>query len=156
MQPLNFFDNPGDEEETLSFLPHDPPIQITVRTSKEHQGKNNGGKDDRKRRKKQHLSGKLTNNRAFCLPWMVESILFMMIIACVVLVKALYRTRIYHSRNNNEKLIDEWKDLKSSDIEHWCLDSNATECKCANPLTPVPRYYIHACLKISFFHLFNL
>ena len=140
MQPLNFSDNQDDEEETLSFLPHDPPIQITVTTSTERQYKNNGGKDDRKRRRKEHPPGKRIKHRAFCLPWMVESILFMMIIACVVLVKALYRARIYHTRDNNGKLIEEWKDLKTSDIKHWCLDSNVTECKCANPLTPVPRY----------------
>ncbi len=138
MKPLNFSDNPDNEEETLSFLPHDPPIQITV-TSSSSEGKNRGRKRDKKRRKRL-LPRKLMKNKAFCLPWMIESILFMMIIACVVLVKALYRARMYHSKDNYGTVINEWEDLKTSDIDHWCLDSNITDCQCANPLTPVPRY----------------
>ena len=142
MKPLNLSDNPDDDEETLSFLPNDPPINITVSTT------NNS---DKRKKHHQHQHGDQNRNRkrrlyrkrqstGFCLPWMIESILFMMIIASVVVIKVLYRAKVYGFDRKSNVDVQEWRDLKIKDIDQWCLNSDVADCKCSNPLTPMPRY----------------
>lgn len=152
MKPLNLSDNPDDDEETLSFLPNDPPINITVSTN------SNGNKNNTKRKRHQQQHDSKSRNRerrnhpsfpskrkssGFCLPWMVESILFMMIIASVVVIKALHRAKVYGFDRESNMVVEEWNDLKLDDIDQWCLNKNVTDCKCSNPLTPMPRYNHH-------------
>ena len=146
MKPLNLSDNPDDEEETLSFLPNDPPMNITVSTNKNNndtnrkrnQQKHDGKSRNRKRRNHPSFRPKRKSS-GFCLPWMVETILFMMIIASVVVIKALHRAKLYGFDKESE-IVHQWNDLKLEDIDHWCLNKDVTDCKCSNPLTPMPRY----------------
>ena len=172
MKPLNLSDNPDDDEQTLSFLPRlDPPIQITVSNTK---SKNNSKQNltlnrqqrRQERRKEQRRNRYYNKQKGFCLPWMVEAILFMIIIFGVVLMKALYRQKRsnelddYNSHirewninsddttsrsNSTEVDVDTYRDghLKLDDIQQWCLNPgpNITKCQfCSNPLAPMQRY----------------
>ncbi len=257
MQPLNVSDNPDDDEETLSFLPHpQPPLQnITLSSSpkggkggknnkgnkgsnsksqgksqgkssslsssllqqeygdeevieqhqREHQHRqmnkkrstnlNNHSRRQKKQKQKKQRMMMMKRNyyenvdeddllyddgdeggyflfhkirrKGFCLPWMIEAILFMMIIASIVVVKSLYRDgHLQHLFNNdndsfgngnkngngngndsyyNDNLahsasIQEWNDLHLDDIQHWCMNHTVTDCKCSNPLSPKARH----------------
>jgi hypothetical protein len=152
MKPLNVSDNPNDDEETLSFLPHEPPIQITVTKNKsknEKTTKNEKGNRTTKRRRRRNAKISRKNYRltkklkekGFCLPWMIEAILFMMIITSIVIIKALYREKGYDEQQQSYNAnVQEWFDLNLEDIPYWCLDHEVTDCQCANPLAPTPRY----------------
>lgn len=139
MVPLNISDNPNDDEETLSFLPHEHPIQITISKSPDSKNSKNGRKSNPNNKRKQKKKYKPSSG--FCLPWMIEAILFMILIASVVVLKALYRTKVNgYNVDENDVKFHNWGNLHIDDITNWCLHENVTDCQCSNPLIPKARF----------------
>ena len=109
-------DNLENEEETFSFLPQkslSPPInQITITSEDDRIGRRRG---TRRRKTK----GKQKD--AFCTSWMIRSISLMMIGTFLVI---LFKTNDWDlsSQHDAEKEVLKWRDMKLSDIKHWCLD----------------------------------
>lgn len=128
MKPIN----DDDDDETMSFLP--PPREVRVpkparfgRSGLQIQGTN----------RKHDNSGKYASSSdRFCLPWMIKSIAFMMIIASAFLLKVFY-ARLGHLEGEE---VTSWGDFSLNNIRHWCLDENSKTCSCANPLIPKPRH----------------
>jgi len=134
MKPLNLSDDPNNDEETLSFLaPPQPPIHITVTNKKDNNNIRSERNKNRARRHRRHHGSKTA---PFCVPWMIESIIFMTSIVLVVLIKINFFTASSHPLQD----VTEWEDLSLEDITHWCLDENTTDCACSNPLLPLPRH----------------
>lgn len=134
MTPLSFSENSTNDEQLMSFLP--PPRE--VRIPKTSHADNRGQKIRGNRR---HDSGdKYAKRERFCLPWMVESIAFMMLIAGAFFLKVLY-VRLIENLEGEE--VVKWKNLSNlrlDNIQHWCLNENVMTCSCASPLTPKSRY----------------
>jgi hypothetical protein len=144
MVPLNISDNPNDDEETLSFLPHEHPIQITISKSPESKNTKNGRKsnlNNNNERKQKKKKKKYRPSSGFCLPWMIETILFMILIASVVVLKALYRTKVNgYNLDETDVKYHNWGNLHIDDITNWCLHDDVTDCQCSNPLIPKARF----------------
>lgn len=73
---------------------------------------------------------------------MIEAVLFMMIIASIIVLKTLYRAKVQVQVQNEtqHQEYQSWGDLQLSNIPHWCLHHNVTDCSCSNPLAPTPRF----------------
>lgn len=133
MNPHVLCDNLKNEEETFSFLPRTspPPVnQITIKNDDERGTRSN---KRRMRRKKKE---------AFCTTRMIRSISLMMIVTFIVILANRQRWDDYNTSSvrATDWEVQQWRDLKLSDIGNWCLDSNVTTCKCASPLTPKSRH----------------
>ena len=100
-----------NEQETLSFLPEAPVVHVRV--------------PKRKQKK----------NCCSCRPWVIQSILFLVTFTSVITIKFYFAT-------TSTKILKttKWKDLNLKDIKHWCLQTNVTTCRCANPLQPTHRH----------------
>jgi len=130
MKPLSISGASATDDETMSFLP--PPRE--VRVPKPVHVKRT---DRQIRANRKHKSDKYTNRERFCLPWMVETIAFMMLIACAFLLKGLYTHLV--GRLEGEE-VAKWGNLSLKNIQHWCLNEKSLDCSCASPLTPAPRH----------------
>jgi len=137
MRALDYSESQADVEETMAFLP--PSMEIKI-------PKGDGIKRKNRRLLRDQKAQKFKDNERFCLPWMVESIVIMIVIAVVFALKIFHAHMIKDSKiidNSSysiEKVERTWKNLSIDDIQYVCLDETSTGCKCINPLTPIPRY----------------
>lgn len=112
-QPLNITDD-IDKEECTSFLPD--AIHVV---------------DSKSAKRKEY------RNEKFCEPWIIRSILIMIILSSAIAAKLMIATDT--SRMNNAQ-ISRFQDISLNEIQQWCLQPNVTTCKCANPLLPSQRH----------------
>jgi hypothetical protein len=115
MNPHVLCDNLKNEEETFSFLPRTspPPVnQITIKNNDDETRRSNKRKMRRKKKE------------AFCTTRMIRSISLMMIVTFIVILANRQRWDDYNTSSvrATDWEVQQWRDLKLSDIGNWCLD----------------------------------